>query len=95
MLRCVMNAVRSPAMIVLVLALAGCAGGSVASGDLGKVTGDENGGRIADALGPAQSQSMNLVTSYCARHDKKGFVTKMDYDNNTITFECRKMARSG
>jgi hypothetical protein len=95
MLRCVINAVRSLAMIGLVLALAGCAGGSVASGDLSKLTGDENGGRIADAMGPGQSQSMNLVTSYCARHDKKGFITKMDYDNNTITFECRKMARSG
>ena len=94
MSRCVMSAVQSPAMIVLVLALAACAGGPVARGD-GKVTGDENGGRIADALGPAQSQSMNLVTLYCARHEKKGFVTKMDYDNNTITFECWKMARSG
>ena len=93
MLRCVVRAVRSPAMIVL--ALASCAGGGAATGDLSKVSGDENGGKIADALGPAQSQSMNLVTSYCARHDKKGFVTRMDYDNNTITFECRKMARAG
>jgi hypothetical protein len=94
MSRCVMSAVQSPAMVVLALALAACASGPAATGD-GKVTGDENGGRIADALGPAQSQSMNLVTSYCARHDKKGFVIRMDYDNNSITFECRKMARAG
>jgi hypothetical protein len=75
------------------LVLAGCAGAS--SGGDGKVTGDENGGKIADALGPAQSQSMRLVTEYCAKHDKKGFITRMDYDNNIIIFECRRQARAG
>ena len=73
--------------------LAACAGAP--SGGDGKVSGDENGGKIADALGPSQAQSMQLVTEYCAQRDKKGFVTKMDYDNNTITFECRKMAPRG
>ena len=37
---------------------------------------------------------MNLVTAYCAKHDKEGFITKMDFDNNTITFECRKQTRA-
>ena len=88
------SAFQSSAIAVLVLALAACAGGPATSGDSNKLAGDENGGKISEALGPAQSQSMNLVTSHCAKHDKKGFVTKMDYDSNTITFECRKQARS-
>ena len=70
--------------------LAASPGTPVGVGDVNKMTGDENGGKISEALGPAQSQSMNLVTAYCAKHDKKGFITKMDHDNNTITFECLK-----
>ena len=95
MLRRLVSFVRSSALLAaLILPLAGCASGPVASGDL-KVTGNENGGKIAEALGPAQSQAMQLVTNYCAKHEKKGFVTKMDYDNQTITFECRKQTRTG
>lgn len=67
----------------------------VASGDPNNLAGDENGGKISAALGPAQSQSMNLVTSHCAKHNKKGFITKMDYDNNTLTFECWRQTRGG
>ena len=73
--------------------LAACAGAP--SGGDGKVSGDENGGKIAEALGPSQAQSMKTVTDYCARYDKKGFVTRMDYDANTITFECRRQSRAG
>jgi hypothetical protein len=90
----VVSAFKSSAIAVLVLALAACAGGPVPGGDSNKLAGDENGGKISEALGPAQSQSMKLVTSHCAMHDQKGFITKMDYDSNTITFECRKQARS-
>ena len=95
MSRRVVRLVRSSALpAALLLLLAGCASGPVAGGDL-KVTGNENGGKIAEALGPAQSQAMQLVIDYCAKHEKKGFVTKMDYDNQTITFECRKQTRTG
>ena len=86
-MRCI---VESSITVVLLLILAACAGTPVGVGDVNKMTGDENGGKILEALGLAQSQSMNLVTAYCAKHDKKGFITKMDYDNNTITFECLK-----
>jgi hypothetical protein len=75
------------------LLLAACAGTS--SGGDGKVSGDENGGKVAEALGPSQEQSMKIVTDYCAKYDKKGFVTRMDYDANTITFECRRQSRAG
>lgn len=92
--RCVTSFLKASA-IVAALMLAACAGGPAGSGDLGKVTGNENGGKIVEALGPAQSQSMQLVNDYCAKHEKKGFVTRMDYDNNTITFECRRQTRTG
>ena len=87
-----MNTWKPFAMVAAILVLAACAGSPVVRGDSNKLAADENGGKISDALGPAQSQSMNLVTSHCANHDKKGFVTKMDYENNSITFECRKQA---
>jgi hypothetical protein len=78
------------------LALAACAGGPSASvGGDPNVTGDENGGKIVDAIGPQQSQAMRTVTGYCARHDKKGFITRMDFDARTITFECRRQTRTG
>ena len=86
--------VESSVTVILLLILAACAGTPVAVGDVNKMTGDENGGKISEALGPAQSQSMNLVTAYCAKHGKKGFITKMDFDNNTITFECRRQTRA-
>ena len=95
MSRRVVSLVKSSALITyLALALAACASGTIASGDL-QVTGDENGGRISDAIGPAQPQAMRLITDYCAKHDKKGFITRMDFDSKTITFECRRQARAG
>lgn len=89
---CVVNSLKSSAMVAAILALTACAGSPVVSGVSNKLDAGENGGKISDALGPAQSQSMTLVTSHCAKHGKKGFITKMDYDQNSITFECRKQA---
>ena len=71
----------------------GIGGNVVATGGGGgglNVVGDENGGKIAEGIGPAQGQAMQLVTSHCAKYEKKGFVTRMDYDSGTIAFECRK-----
>ena len=91
---CVVNTLKSSAMVAAILALTACAGSPVVSGVSNKLDAGENGGKISEALGSAQSQSMNLVTAYCAKHDKKGFITKMDFDNNTITFECRRQTRA-
>ena len=94
MLRRGVRSVRPAVFAAMGFMLAACAGTLGGGGGDGKVTGDENGGKIADALGPSQAQSMQLVTEYCAQRDKKGFVTKMDYDANTITFECRRQGRT-
>ena len=80
-------------MAPLFLLLTACSGvGSkvVATGGGPSVVGDESGGKIAEGIGPAQGQAMQLVTSHCAKYEKKGFVTRMDYDSGTIAFECRK-----
>jgi hypothetical protein len=78
-------------MVVLPLLLSACAGaGSNAPSGSLNVVGDDSGGKIAEAIGPAQAQAMQLVSSHCAKFDKKGFVTRMDYDSGTIAFECRK-----
>jgi hypothetical protein len=60
MLDRVVRSLKSSAMVAAMLALTACAGSPVASGDVNKLTGDENGGKISEALGPAQSQSVNL-----------------------------------
>jgi hypothetical protein len=86
-----MNNLMRLATIAAILTLAACAASPVVVSDSSnKLVADENGGKIPDALGQAQSQSLALVTSHCAKHDKKGFITKMDYENNSITFECHK-----
>ena len=89
---CVVKTLKCFAVGAAILALTACAGSPVSGGDSNKLNANENGGKISDALGPAQSQSMDLVSSHCAKHDKKGFITKMDYDQNSITFECHKQA---
>lgn len=73
--------------------LAGCAG---SAGDLGgsggsQVTGDENGGKIPNALGSRaeQTAAYQQVTTHCEKFGKKGIITKMDYDTGQVTFECR------
>jgi hypothetical protein len=70
--------------------LAGCAG-SVSSDGPGSpnVTGDEKGGKIAGGVsGGTSAPAMGLVTAHCQRFGKKGFITQMDYDAGTLTFQC-------
>src|SRR5262245_62176927 len=75
-------------------ALAGCAG---SGGELGggggssQVVGDENGGKIPNALGSRteQNAAYQMVTTHCEKFGKKGIITKMDYDTGQVTFECR------
>ena len=68
-----------------------CAGTSV---DVARdVAGDENGGKIPNAIGTKtdQTAAYRMVTAHCEKFGKKGFITKMDYDTGTISFECRLM----
>ena len=87
---------KVPSVFAAVFALAllsGCAG---SGGDLGSgasasaVVGDENGGKIPNALGSRteQTAAYQTVSTHCEKFGKKGIITKMDYDKNTITFEC-------
>jgi hypothetical protein len=82
--------------------LSGCAGsgadvGSSNSGPLAMA--DENGGKIPNSVGSAsgQSSAYQMVTAHCEKFGKTGFITKMDYDSGTLTFECRlqKPRRTG
>jgi hypothetical protein len=72
--------------------LSGCAG---SGGDLGgsgaQVAGDENGGKIPNALGSRaeQTAAYQLVTTHCEKFGKKGIIIRMDYDTGLVTFECR------
>jgi hypothetical protein len=74
--------------------LSGCAG---SGGDLGSsasasaVVGDENGGKIPNALGSRaeQTAAYQMVSTHCEKFGKKGIITKMDYDTGSVTFECR------
>jgi hypothetical protein len=75
--------------------LSGCAG-SGPGGDLGSasasaVVGDENGGKIPNALGSRteQTAAYQTVNTHCEKFGKKGIITKMDYDSGSVTFECR------
>ena len=87
--------VLSAAALTAVL-LSGCAG---SGGDLGgggsqvagQVAGDENGGKIPNALGSRaeQTAAYQMVTTHCEKFGKKGIIIKMDYDTGLVTFECR------
>jgi hypothetical protein len=81
--------------------LSGCAGSGA---DVGASSGlqavaDENGGKIPNSLSSAsgQSSAYQMVTAHCEKFGKTGFITKMDYDSGTLTFECRlqKPKRTG
>jgi hypothetical protein len=64
------------------------------SGDVARdIAGNENGGKIPNALGSKadQAAAYGMVTAHCEKFGKKGFITKMDYDTGTISFECRLM----
>ena len=88
---------KAPFAFIVVFAsalLSGCAG---SGGDLGgsanasAVTGDENGGKIPNALGSRaeQTAAYQTVNTHCEKFGKKGIITKMDYDTGLVTFECR------
>jgi hypothetical protein len=83
------------AAVVALALLSGCAG-SGGGGDLGNasasaVVGDENGGKIPNALGSRaeQTAAYQTVNTHCEKFGKKGIITKMDYDSGQMTFECR------
>jgi hypothetical protein len=92
--------IRMASVILLALGLpfvAGCAGsgGGGSGGDgssAGGMTGDENGGKIPRGVGgaTAQSSAYEMVSAHCAKFGKKGFITRMDYETGTMTFECRQ-----
>jgi hypothetical protein len=72
--------------------IAGCASSGFGGGsaDL-NVAADEKGGKISGgAEGANMAAAMALVTGHCEKFGKKGFITKMDYDGGTLTFECRQ-----
>ena len=72
--------------------LSGCAGSGADLGAGGpKVEGDENGGKIPNALvsRAEQTAAYQTVNAHCEKFGKKGIITKMDYDAGTVTFECR------
>jgi hypothetical protein len=72
--------------------LAGCASAGLSGGAGGlNVAGDEKGGKISGgAEGANMAAAMALVIGHCEKFGKKGFITKMDYDGGTLTFECRQ-----
>jgi hypothetical protein len=71
----------------------GCAGsgGDLGSASASAVAGDENGGKIPNALGSRaeQTAAYQMVNTHCEKFGKKGIITKMDYDSGQVTFECR------
>jgi hypothetical protein len=74
----------------LAATLAGCAGaGSIGSGPVPGVTGDERGGRIPNGINDVPS-SMTAARSHCARFNKKAQITQMQLasEGGLIAFEC-------
>ena len=77
--------------LVVLGSLAGCAGSVSGDGSSAGLTGDEKGGKIAGGVGgSSQAGAMGLVTAHCQKFGRKGFITRMDYDAGTLTFECRQ-----
>ena len=77
--------------------LAGCATSDLSSGraDGPQIIGDENGGRISSSVGRSssrQSSAFQMVTAYCLKFEKKGFITQMDFETGVMTFECRSQS---
>jgi hypothetical protein len=52
-----------------------------------RITGDEKGGRTEG--GVSTSGAMDLVTAHCEKFGRKGFITQMNFESGTMTFECR------
>jgi hypothetical protein len=89
---------RNVLLIGLVSALlSGCAGTDVGlGGGSSEVIGDQNGGRISNALDTADKQTAayRSVTTYCEKFGKKGYITKMNYDTGLVTFDCRVITKN-
>jgi hypothetical protein len=93
--------IRMASIILIAVGLplvAGCAGSGGGGGGAGGdgpsgvgMTGDENGGKIPRGVGgaTAQSSAYAMVTAHCSKFGKKGFITRMDFETGTMTFECR------
>src|SRR5215203_5878610 len=84
-------------MLVGTAFIAGCAtsDGLGGIGDRANITGDENGGRISSSVGKSnsrQSSAFQMVTAYCLKFEKKGFITQMDFETGVMTFECRSQS---
>jgi hypothetical protein len=79
--------------IPVLSACAGSGGGDLGgiAGGASAVVGDENGGKIPNALGSRteQTAAYQTVNTHCEKFGKKGIITKMDYDSGSVTFECR------
>ena len=76
--------------------LAGCAAGVGISGCDPEVVGDQSGGKIANTLDTPEKQSAayRAVTAHCEKFSKKGYITKMDYDSGSVTFDCRLITKN-
>ena len=78
-------------LLALCSVLFGCAssgeGGS--SGGTMSVIGDQDGGKVPNGVGSQQAIAFNSINQHCAQFGRKGFITKMDFDSGTLTFECR------
>jgi hypothetical protein len=93
---CVERRFAAIAYVVLIVmglrVLTGCA----SSGDSGygpsglSIVGDENGGTIPRSVGAAATQSpaYEMINAHCAKFGKKGFITRMDFEGGTMTFQC-------
>ena len=85
------------ACVILVVVGLPCVAGCASSGGSGdgpaslSLTGDERGGKIPHSVGEGSSQSSayEMITAHCAKFGKKGFITRMDFDGGTMSFECR------
>ncbi len=59
------------------------------------LTGDENGGKIPRVVGEANAQSSayEILSTHCAKFGKKGFITQMDFESGTLSFQCVRQKR--
>ena len=87
-------------LLIVSAELGGCAGGqqtapsgpvaAAAAGGGGDVSGNERGGRIANALANTNTAYAS-ATAHCQRYGKRSYITKWDppNDRGAIIFECK------
>jgi hypothetical protein len=86
-------------LLIVSAELGGCAGGqqtapsgpvAAAAAGGGDVSGNERGGRIANALANTNTAYAS-ATAHCQRYGKRSFITKWDppNDRGAIIFECK------